>query len=349
MKQSLLLLTGIITFCNFKYTRGSSGEPLSKNIHFDIAYYSIKNMLEGKEPVCFKKAVFLTENAYMGGRLNWQVFDESIKNTVTVFQDMITQNGFNGYKTAKNWAVHMYMVDTTTTANKYQRFNYDYESYNNDTIGLVSNLLKTHLGNCHCLPFLYKIYCNEIGAEAYLATAPMHAYIMQKDEYGEWWNIELTSRYRYLSNRDIIETFKITPVNKTSGLYMKPLSEKESLVLCLEDLLIYYHKRFDRKNQPIQDIFVQKCFQLGLKYKPASELLLDKFHYYKSTLDRKMKEKRLKEYKQLTAYPDLDKLYKTVDATAKKLHQFDYKNFDPKLYKQMVNDIEEKKKKYPAK
>lgn len=306
-------------------------------------------MIEGQETISFKKAVFLTENAYMEGKLSWQQFDGAIKATSAQILSIYNQSGFKNFKTAKNYAVHMYMVDTNARANRYQRFNYDYESYNNDTVGLVSNLLKTYLGNCHSLPFLFKIYCEEVGAEAYLATAPMHAYIMQKDEYGEWWNIELTSRYRYLTNQDIIEHFGIEPAAKKSGLYMKPLTEKEALVICLEDLLFYYHKRYDTKKKKVHDAFVQKCFELGLKYKPASELLLDKFHYYKDDLDSKMKAKGLKEYRQIAAYPELDKLYKLTDEIAKKLQSIGYKNFDPKLYRKMITSIEEKKKKYPKK
>ncbi|WP_157543836.1 hypothetical protein [Mucilaginibacter paludis] len=37
-------------------------------------------MLSGKEPVSFKKSVFLTENAYYGGSLNYQAFCQDISN-----------------------------------------------------------------------------------------------------------------------------------------------------------------------------------------------------------------------------------------------------------------------------
>lgn len=347
LRVALLSICWISLLPNSSCQSLAKSKPISKSVHFDKAYNTIKNMLNGKEPISFKKAVFLTENAFKNGKLSWEVFNQSIVGTASIINNQHKNSGLTKYKTSKNYAIHMYMVDTTTSANHYQRYNYDYESYNDTEAGLVSNLLTSYLGNCHSLPFLYKIFSDELGAEAYLATAPMHAYIIQPDEYGEWWNIELTSRFRYLSNRDIIESFNLVPQSKKSGLYMKPLSQNESLVLCLEDLLIYYHKLFDGKNNPVQDRFVKACFNLGLKHKPVSELLLDKFHYYKFYLDRGAKAANLNEYLDIQRHPELGKLLTVVEETSKKIQASGYKNFDPKIYKRMISSIEEKKKKYP--
>lgn len=47
---------------------------------YEAAYKEQLAMLSGKEPVSFKKSVFLTENAYYGGSLNYQAFCQDISN-----------------------------------------------------------------------------------------------------------------------------------------------------------------------------------------------------------------------------------------------------------------------------
>src|SRR5690606_32947250 len=114
------------------------------------------------------------------------------------------------------------------------------------------------LGNCRSLPYLYKIWCDEYGATAYLATAPMHVYIRQQDENGVWWNIELTSKYKYVPSEDYVAQLQITEEARQSGLYMKTLSDKENLALCLDDLLRYYLQRNDINcNQFVESVILK--------------------------------------------------------------------------------------------
>ena len=67
---------------------------------------------------------------------------------------------------------------------KYEPFGYDFK----DVFGhktqeslFVSKLLKTRKGNCHSLPYLYKILAEELGVDAHLALAPNHVYIKHKN------------------------------------------------------------------------------------------------------------------------------------------------------------------------
>jgi hypothetical protein len=85
--------------------------------------------------------------------------------------------------------------------------------------GFVTKLLQTKKGNCTSFPYLYKIFANEIGAEAHLAFAPMHCYIKHKDEDGKWRNIELTNAS---VARDVwmIQMMGITSEQIASGIYI---------------------------------------------------------------------------------------------------------------------------------
>ncbi|MFW5804411.1 MAG: hypothetical protein ACOCWG_04165 [bacterium] len=318
--------------------------------HYKIAVQEIKEMMDDKKPINLTKAVFLVENAYMNGVLDWDSFNSELKKYLPIFQKMIDNNGFEGYKTAKNWAIHTYMTDTTNTKNGYQRFHYDYENYISDTLGLVWNLLMNvdnitgaHLGNCRSLPLLYKLWCNEFGAKSYLSNLPMHLYIRQQDEQGIWWNIELTSFYKYMPTEDYVIQFKIKDEARNNGLYMKALSEKECLIILLEDLIHFYEVR----TSIYYDEFVKECTELGLRYWYNSTLLLRKFDYEKYHLDSKMKKLGLNNYNQISYYPKLVEKYKIIDNLAKYIEKIGYTEVSTESYSDMFKGIEEKANKYP--
>ncbi|MCO5254642.1 MAG: hypothetical protein M9892_09800 [Bacteroidetes bacterium] len=320
----------------------------SENITTDLfrqAYEEIKDMLENRKPISFKRAVFLIDNAYMGGTLNWEWYNQEIKSKLTIFNQMINSAGYGKYKTAKNWAVHTYMTDTTVTPNGYQRYHYDYANYTNDTTGLVYHLLQTHLGNCRSLPYLYKIWCDEYGASAFLATAPMHVYVRQQDENGVWWNLELTSFYRYMPSEDYIAQLEITEEARKSGLYMKSLNEQENLVLCLDDLLRYYIER----NDIICDSFVEEVLETAIKYRPISEAQLKRFSCLKYKLDNAMEAKGLNDYSQIEKHPDLIKKFEAMDSVGHFIEWTGYRKISEERYQEMTKETEQKRKKHATK
>jgi len=212
--------------------------------YYKLAVDEICEMLEEKKPLNFKRAVFLTENAYYNGQLDYSDFCNDIERIKNVLTKMIEAKGLQGYRTAGNWAVFAYMTEKIPE-NNYQSMQYDFENFMGDKdyeSFMVSSLLKNKKGNCHSLPYLYKILAEEINVEAFLALAPMHIYIKHKDEKKQWWNLELTSG-TFSRTSFIIESFNVSDAGMESGLYMKPLSLKESIALCLSDLLDYYDKK----------------------------------------------------------------------------------------------------------
>jgi len=70
--------------------------------HYKIAIQEIKEMLEDKKPINVTKSVFLVENAYMNGVLDWNSFNSELKTYLPIFQKMIDNNGIERYTTAKD-------------------------------------------------------------------------------------------------------------------------------------------------------------------------------------------------------------------------------------------------------
>jgi len=184
-------------------------------------------MLKGQTPVNFKRAVFITENAYNKGTLNYAAFCSDITKTGSVLKEMIRKKGIQGFRTAGNWAVFTYMSDALPE-NALKPFTYDFDDFMGDKDWrkmFVTKLVREHKGNCHSLPYYYKILCEEIGASASLALAPNHMYIKHQDEKGQWTNVELTNG-GFPRDQWIIKEMAITVEAIKNNTYMAPLNPK---------------------------------------------------------------------------------------------------------------------------
>jgi len=181
-KIKLILLTLLISVIGY-------GQEISEQ-YFQEAVDEITDMLQDKKPVSFKRAVFLTENAYYNGKINWTKFCKQIDTISSAVNKMIISKGLQKFKTAGNWAIFSYMTEKSPF-NHFCPMQYDFENFMGEedyNSFMVSRLLETKKGNCHSLPYLYKILADEVNVEAFVATAPMHVYIKHKDEQGKWWN-----------------------------------------------------------------------------------------------------------------------------------------------------------------
>jgi hypothetical protein len=232
---------------------------------YQTAFDEMISMIKNEKPVSFKRAVFLVENAHYDNKLNYSDFCAKIDKHVKKIREIIKYQSADAQKlkTVGNWAAFVYMT-AELPENEDKPFLYDFDHFSsseNEENGFVTKLLQTKKGNCRSLPFLYKIFANEIGAEAYLALAPMHCYIKHKDDGGKWRNIELTNGSLA---RDvwIIQNMGVTAEQIASGIYMRALSEKESIAICITDLLRSYDHKY------ILDQFALPMIDTVLAYFP---------------------------------------------------------------------------------
>lgn len=315
----------------FILTSGGKAQSTQK-IDYPKAYAELKSMLEGKTPLDFKRAVFVTESAYLNGSLDYQSFCADIKATGVKLKAMIRSRGLGNYKTCKNWAVFSYMIDTVPV-NNYQPYTYDFDDFSGEkdwSKMFVTKLMKTRKGNCHSLPYYYKILCEEIGGTAYLAMAPSHVYIKHLDEKGQWVNVELTNG-GFPRDQWIIKELAVTVDEIKNGVYMQPLSEKESIAMCLFDLGCGYKNKFG------YDDFMLKITNTGLKYAPKSlELLMNKADYYHFAGVREASKTNRDKQKMKATYLAY---CQTVD----KINKLGYKEMPKELYDEWVRSIEAEK------
>lgn len=329
---------------DFQRSRNALNQLVPAHIrkYFDVAINEIEQMLKGEKALNFKKAVYLVENAYYEGKISWKEYNNGILSIKSILNKMIDDRNLRQYKTAGNWAVFTYMSDSIPE-NNYKPYQYDFESFMSDSDResyMVSRLLKTRKGNCRALPYFYKILANEVGVEAFIAIAPMHCYVKHRDERGNWWNLEMTTG-SFSRSSFIMETFNVSETAMKSGLFMKALSDSESVAYCIYDLLCYYEYKTGRYS----DDFIKRCYEIGLQYYPNSQLQISKANDLQFRLSNKMIEKGLRGYGDLVNYPELISEFEVMDSTFKYLLEIGYTTMRNEDYEKMVHDVKDKQTK----
>jgi hypothetical protein len=246
--------------------------------NYPLAYNEIKKMLSNEEKVSFKKAVFLVENAFFEGQLDSAEFNGHIRFLASLSKSYSKANSLMNYSEKDREKVLLWGSVFKTLSDtveiqlqdgqiaQHLPFTYDFEDPFGDqdwTKMFVTKLLATHTGNCHSLPYLYKIVCEELGVSANLALAPNHTYIKHHSEKTGWYNTELTSAAFPIDSWLMASGF-IHLSALQNQVYMKALTDEESLSLCLVDLAEGYKRKTNLQDPD----FVLKCCNTALDYFP---------------------------------------------------------------------------------
>lgn len=326
------LIVTLTLFCFEKLL--TFGQTTDQKTVYKQAFNEQLQMLKGQKPIEFKRAVFLTENAYHKGQLNYQTFCNEITATGQQLKELIKQRGLQNYKTARNWAVFSYMTDSIPI-NSFKPCTYDFDDFMGDkdwTKMFVTKLIKTRNGNCHSLPYYYKILCEEIGGKVSLALAPNHVYIKHINEKGQWSNVELTNG-GFPRDQWIIKQMAISVEAIKSGIYMNPLSKKESIALTMFDLASAYEFQFGN------DDFVLQTANTALQYFPnCIPLIMMKANCIRAKIEAEKKK----------ASPNKEQINRNITLYKKTVTTIDYlghKDMPTELYQEWIKSVDDEKSK----
>tara|TARA_R110002049_G_scaffold286226_1_gene467887 strand:+ start:1812 stop:2891 length:1080 start_codon:yes stop_codon:yes gene_type:complete len=325
---------------------------------YDEAYSSIHQMLKDEKTYSFKNAVFEVENAYKEGLLDTAYYSVAIKTLAHLTKAVIQSRTLKDYNYSDKQTVEKYsalytVLKDTLNVNfdddkgQWMPFTYDF----NDVWGdddwsnmFVSKLLDTHKGNCHSLPYLYKILAEEIGVEAHLALAPNHIYIKHRNEKDGWYNTELTSGY-FPIDAWIMASGYVHLDGIRNGLYMKALDDKESLALLLVDLAQGFDKRFSYNDGS----FVLKCVETALQYYPNMiNALLLKLETQRKGLER-LAEEENKSFEEILDYPQTKQIWADLTTQVQKIHELGYRQMPKEMYLDWLVSLKEEQEKYANK
>ncbi len=335
-----------------------TGSIQAQDYFYDEAYETLDGMLKDTSKYSFKKAVFEVENAYKEGMLDTTYYNFSIKvlarlsSSITRSRDLKDYNYPDRNTVEKYASLYVLMKDSITINFKEDQgqwipFTYDF----NDVWGdenwsnmFVSKLLDTHKGNCHSLPYLYKILAEEIGVDAHLALAPNHVYIKHRNEKDGWYNTELTSGI-FPIDAWIMASGYVHLDGIRNGLYMKALNDKESLALLLVDLAQGFDKRF-----PDNDgAFILKCSETALLYYPNFiNALLLKLETEKQQLQYYAESKN-KEINEIMDDPKGKEAWIRLNYQVAHIHKLGYRQMPKEMYLDWLVSLKEEKEKYANK
>lgn len=298
-------------------------------------FAEINGMLSAEEFLNFRRAVFLTENAWLEGQLNENSFNYIISSYISICRKIIT--GGDIIYTEKDKDVAMVQCATFTFVSDsipittakgvviHPPFSYNHEDFAGQkdwTSMFVSTLMQTQKGNCHSLPYLYKMIMDELGYKSHLALAPNHIYIKANNKKVGWYNIELTCADfptdAWYAASGYIHTDAIR-----NGIYMKALTDKEAVAMTLVDLAQGYQVKFG-----IEDgSFILKCCDTALEHFPK---------YINAML---LKAEILTELYREAELEQKDKLFTQMTELYTNIHKLGYRKMPQQMYANWLNSL----------
>jgi hypothetical protein len=332
---------------------------LSGQDSYDLAFRIYRDALEGKVNLSFKEAIFHCENAYFDHQLRFEDFNAEI-GLLKIYANLLKSANTLNYdkkdkeKVSTYAAIFLLMTDTVTIklsedkAVQHLPYIYDFEDIFGSrdwTQSFITKLLTSGTGNCHSMPYLYKILCDEFDVPCHLALAPNHVYIKHRAEKGGWFNTELTSA-SFPIDAWLMASGYISLQAVQNGTYLDTLSEKESIALCVLDLAQGYNHKY-----PDSDgTFVIECCELALKHFPdyVNAILLKAETRLKQlqTMQKEMKYAYLKE---VTALPDGKAKWDEMNSLYMQLYKLGYRQMPEQMYVEWLTSLKTEKEKYSNK
>jgi hypothetical protein len=281
---------------------------------FQQAFEEISAMLEGKQPLDFERAVFITENAYRENSFQYEDFKTALDVHSSIIEQFIKANDKYDWKqfvrgnmgiapdmeveakeryrkALANYAIFTYLTDTLTVRlDGQESLHLPYTYSNDDPFGTADwknsqtiNLLETQKGNCYSLVTLFKIFSERFKSEANIGTAPQHIYIEHRDPKGSRFNVEVATRS--FPDFGSIQTLTYTTGEAIrNDISMRKLDLKQSIGLCL----VYLAKGYEYKNKIKDDEFILTCANTALQHDPKNlNALLLKAQVYEQRVMKK--------------------------------------------------------------
>lgn len=313
--------------------------------NYQNTFNELIDMANGTTELSFKRAVFITENTYLDNKLKYKDFCNTIEKYSSLCKLIISKNELLYNKTDRNTiekyaAVFTLMTDTIilqidTVTYKHLPFSYDFDDFAGKKYWskmFVTKLLTNRNGNCHSLPYLYKIIVEELGEKAWLSFAPNHTYIKLKSKEFGWFNTELTSGLfpidAWLMASGYIHLNAIQ-----NGIYMDTLSQKQSIAACIIDLAQGYEKRIGIGDGS----FILNACDTALSYSP---------NYINAMLIKAETKFQLLYSQENLSKIEFEKQKTELEELYQEIHNLGYRKMPDEMYLEWLVSLKEEKSKY---
>lgn len=332
--------TSILLLITIAFT--GYGQEDAAKVRYQQAFDELHRMLKGEIPISFKRAVFITENAYVGNVLSYDEFCFQVDALVKLTKAVAATDGLDYNKGDRNQvllagSIYKVMKDSLIFESpdktvRFQNipFTYDMDDFWGEhdwTKMFVTKLLYEQTGNCHSLPALYKIIADEVGVDAWLAIAPNHTYIKQWSDKTGWYNTELTTG-RFPFDAEIKLNSYIKTETIAAGVYMDTLSSKETISYVITDLAQGYVKKFG-----YDDATPVKWLETALVYYPDyPNAMILRAELLKKQYEQVMNVKGVSHFSNLWKDPLMKSQFKELEQSYYRIHQTGYRRMPKEMY-----------------
>jgi len=304
----------------------------------------------------FKTAVYYVENAFLNDTLSYESYDHSIKTLAKLSDAYINTNSvIYPYSDSEKVKIYAAVFKVITDSipimfsdGLYHHIPYSYNFSDFDgtqdwSNTFVSTLLRAHKGNCHSMPYLYKMIVQELGENAYLALAPNHIYIKLFCQKDGWYNTELTSG-QFPIDAWLMASGYIHLSAIQSGIYMDTLGDSKAIALCVLDLAQGYQRRVGIRDGK----FILNCCDLALRYFPnCIPALLLKSETYQTLFTRDLNNSTYKNAQDLISNnKEAAGLFNDMQTSARTIHDLGYRRMPEKMYLDWLASLTTEREKY---
>lgn len=322
--------------------------------YFKQSFAELSNMLDGKQGMSLKRAVFLAENAFLDNSLSYEWFCRDIATELDILKQFMQKEKLDlNSDMAKKYMLQKFYSDTLImrdSKGNYQFAHYPYRYDFDDPFGkqdwrkmFVTKLLRDKKGQCHSMPLLYLIFAEELGIKAWLSFSPQHSYIKTQDDNGDWYNFETTNG-NYSTDTWILSSGFVKTEAMRNKIYMDTLSQKETIAACIFDLANSYTRKFGF------DKFVLNCADKALHHSPKNVYALQlKSDYYVYMFQYVAKQLGYPPKEQIPQYPQAYNLMQKAFEQHRLVEQTGYEDMPENMYQAWLQSFEKEKGKQPIK
>ena len=366
MRKPIITLTLLFVLLTF-YGKSQTTIADSSKVNFYKAYAALQNMLEGKDSLNYEKAVFITENAYHDNYFKYDDFKSLIDfhtDIINAYAEDVRTYYKEKYKTLKpweqtyfisntdNWAIFKYITDTAfviINKDKYFKTPFNYTAYdpygidNWENTQVLSLLLSNEKqGNCYSLAVLFKLFSDRLQSDARLTVTPHHIYIQNRNQRGDFYNVELASK-SFPGDGTIQTLTYTTNTSIMNGMAQRMLSDKEAVALNL----IYLAKGYQHKYKDNTNDFLLQCAGLAFKYDSLSmNALLLKAEVTENRLLAAMKENKIKKLTNARTNQKTNNLLKSYEQQLSYLYALGYREIPKEIERNILAHIRQKNEGY---
>ena len=322
--------------------------------YFKQSFAELQNMLDGKQDLSLKRAVFLSENAFLGNSLNYELFCSDIAAELDILKEFIRKENLDvNSDMAKKYMLQKFFSDTLTmrdSKGNYQLTHYPYKYDFDDPFGtkdwrkmFVTKLLRDKKGQCHSMPLLYLIFAEALGVKAWLSFSPQHSYIKTQDDKGNWYNFETTNGH-YSTDSWLLSSGYVKTEAMRNKIFMDTLSQKETVAACLFDLANTYVRQFGF------DKFILQCADKIMEHSPKNVFALQlKSDYYTYLFQYVAQQLGFPPKEQIPQYPQAYALMQKMYEQYRLVEQTGYENMPEDMYQAWLQSFEKERGKQPTK